>query len=92
MGWSPLERASQYCKVEIASLLIKAGADVNYADETGLTLLMTAAETGCMSVARLLLAAGADPSAVCDGKTAGDIALEHGNVGFRDLLVGGAGA
>jgi len=92
MGWSPLDRATQYCKAEIASLLIKAGADVNYADEKGWTLLMTAAETGCTSVARLLLAAGANPSAACDGKTAGDIALEHGHVGFRDLVVGRAGA
>jgi ankyrin repeat protein len=85
-GFSPLDRAAQYCKPEIAVLLIDAGADVLYQRDDGFTLLMTAAEASCESVARLLLAAGVDPSLTSAGRTASDLARARGYDALADFL------
>ena len=86
LGTTPLDRAAGYCKPEIAALLIAAGADVHWADEDGFTLLMTAADTGCESVAHLLLDAGVDPSLTSEGNTAAEVARARGHIALADLL------
>lgn len=68
-------------------LLIKAGADVNARDESGYSLLMTAAVNDKPDLARLALEYGADPSLPCnDGKTPLMRARELGHDGIADML------
>lgn len=50
--------------VEVARVLVEAGADVNQACEHGRTALHIAAAWGHADVAQLLLESGADPSVV----------------------------
>ena len=57
--------------LEIARLLIEAGANVNAVQQAGLTLLHAAAMTGQLEFAKLLLARGADREAkAADGRNA----------------------
>jgi ankyrin repeat protein len=77
-------------KPEITALLIAAGANVHCSDEDGFTPLMAAAEDGCEAVVRLLLAAGVDPSIVCEGETASDLARAAGHDALADLLAEGS--
>lgn len=49
-----------YSSVEIAEMLISAGANVNTVDLTGTTALLLACQRGNLGVVRLLLEAGAD--------------------------------
>ncbi len=60
--------------LEIARLLLDAGADINHVDNTGKTALLHAAERLDDSMCRLLLDAGADAS-ICDNE--GLSALDH---------------
>lgn len=72
---------------DAVKLLLKAGADVNWADPDGGTALMAAASAGDEAVIRLLLDAGANPNAEDkDGHTALWYALECNNPGAADLL------
>ena len=59
-GWTALEKAARYGHTEIVTLLIKAGADVNFKDEDGWTVLEKAAEEGYTKIVQLLIEAGAD--------------------------------
>lgn len=61
-------------------LLVDAGADVSIAQTGGFTPLMGAASAGRGDLMDLLLAAGADPATASDdGRTAADLAAEHGH-------------
>jgi ankyrin repeat protein len=80
LGFQPLHRAVNYDNVAVARLLITAGADPNYVDDDGFTLVMTGAESGALRSVRLLLELRADPSSVVplghdlDGMSAADLA------------------
>ncbi|MDP6736975.1 MAG: ankyrin repeat domain-containing protein, partial [Nitrospinaceae bacterium] len=59
-GFTPLLKAAQFGRREVAELLIAKGADVSVKDKFGRTPLHCAADEGQMEVAELLIAAGAD--------------------------------
>ena len=59
---SPLHIAVKNGDPDSASLLIRAGADVNHRDSDGETPLYWAAEAGRLDTVRLLLSCGADPA------------------------------
>lgn len=61
----------------VAMALLDAGAEVNVADENGLTPLMRAARVGRLDVVRVLLGHGADPNVRCnDGHLAIELAQD----------------
>lgn len=65
----------------VATMLVRAGADVNARQQHGLTPLHGAADSGDRLTVELLLEHGADPAATHDGgKTALDIAREKGHL------------
>lgn len=67
--------------------LLGDGADVNATDCDGITPLMAAAMSGCLSLARLLLASGADLSLRNKwGMSAHAIALWHGYEALAAVL------
>lgn len=59
-GFTPLMHAVRGGAPEVVDALLDAGADVDQAGKTGVTALMLSSKNGA-SVARLLLARGADP-------------------------------
>jgi hypothetical protein len=61
-GWTALIHAAMGNQIEIANLLIEAGANVNARTPDGSTPLMAAAVMGHASMARILLDDGADPT------------------------------
>jgi len=72
----------------MVKLLLDRGADVNRADNGGMTSLMYAANKGYEEITRLLLVKGADPNmADDDGYTALMDAAENGHKGVVELLV-----
>ncbi|HUF22506.1 MAG TPA: ankyrin repeat domain-containing protein [Vicinamibacterales bacterium] len=72
---------------QIAQWLVEAGADVNARQQIDYTPLMGAAANARMETLELLLAHGADPSMkTTEGKTAADLAREHGHGGIADRL------
>ena len=74
--------------VEVARLLIEAGAVVNATAAGGYTPLHIAASNGNREMVVLLLENGADPTARCDqDKTPADYARERGHVEVLALLV-----
>lgn len=65
---------------QVVAWLLDAGADVNARQQQDYTPLMGAAANGRTELLDLLLARGADASlTTSDGKTAADIAREHGH-------------
>lgn len=58
-GWTPLMTAACYGRVEIARILIEAGANMDAKDKSGKTPLIIAAEFGSVGVADLLVQSGA---------------------------------
>ncbi len=60
---TPLFLAAKNGNAAMIELLIKAGADVNYADSKGTTPLMVAAASGSEAAVRSLIAHGADVNA-----------------------------
>ena len=59
-GVPALVMASQYSNLEIVKVLIKAGADVNLADEYGETPLIKAAREGHPDIIKILIQSGAN--------------------------------
>lgn len=82
------ERLSQGpSAVEIATLLIEKGGEVNAASEKGVTPLMVAAAHDNPPLIGVLVQAGADAAATTpDGKTALDIAKLNGNAAAKQQL------
>lgn len=77
-GWTPLLSAVKYDS-QITELLLAHGANPNITSDRGYTPLMRAAGLGKLQIVKLLLAAGADKQIRdCDGKTAGQLAMETG--------------
>jgi hypothetical protein len=72
---SSLMLASSEGHLEVAKILLGAGADVNYALQHGQTALMVAAYEGRVGVVRLLLERGADATRSACGMTAMGLAL-----------------
>lgn len=65
---------------QIAEWLLDAGADVNARQQMDYTPLMGAAANARIAILDLLLARGADPALrTADGKSAADLAREHGH-------------
>jgi len=72
---------------EIASVLLDAGANVNFQDVDGWTALHMAAMTGKRDVAKVLMEKGADISIKnSDGLTAKDIAIENNRQGTLEEI------
>ena len=74
--------------LETVRLLLERGADPNVRQHVGYTPLMGAAAGGSDEMVDLLLQHGADAAAVSeDGKTAADIAREHGHTTLAERLI-----
>jgi ankyrin repeat protein len=91
-GNRPLHWAIRVDEVEIAQLLIRAGADVRLANRLGVTPLYIAANNGNPVMVRLLLEAGANPNQTdTTGETILMTATRAGNAeSVRALLDRGA--
>jgi ankyrin repeat protein len=85
---SPLVLAALRGYLEIVSLLIKHGANVNHTDSTGFTALLEAARRGHTPIARLLIEGEADINyADRFGVTALEAAAVNGHLDVTRLLV-----
>ena len=92
MKVQPLHAAVAARSAGAVALLLERGADVNARQQVGYTPLMGAASGGREDLADMLMRNGADPSAVGeDGKTAADIAREHGHEVLAARLAGPSG-
>jgi len=69
-GFSPLLFASRQGDVEMASLLLDAGADIDGVAGNGASPLVVATHSGHPALARFLLAQGADANAIAAGYNA----------------------
>jgi len=73
--------------IEVARLLVEAGADVNATAAGGYTPLHLAASQGSREIVALLLESGANRETRCDqGKTAADYARERGHFQVAAIL------
>jgi RNA polymerase primary sigma factor len=72
---------------DAVALHLRRGEPINGRDGAGLTPLMLAAVHGQIDVGARLIDAGADPLLTCpDGRTAGELAIEHGHAALAELL------
>jgi ankyrin repeat protein len=87
MKVQPLHAAVAARSTEAVAMLLDHGADVNARQQVGYTPLMGAASGGLDDIVNLLLQHGADPSVVSeDGKSAADVAREHGHTAIAEKL------
>jgi ankyrin repeat protein len=87
-GHTPLMCAMSVGDEDLIELLLRAGGDVHASRPDGTTVLHVAAHTEVSpAIARILLAAGADPAARdSEGKSPGDYAREAGVTELAQLL------
>ena len=85
-GSPPLLFAAQEGSVQVATLLLAKGADVNKAAKDGQTPLYIASRFGHKDVVVTLLAAGADKTAEAHGWTALSEARHQGHREITALL------
>src|SRR5467141_2379495 len=86
-GFTALTGAVANNHTEIAKLLVKRGAQVNYRYEGGFSPLMGAAEHGNVELVNFLLANGADPNArTGEGKSPMSFAKEKNHVEVVEAL------
>ena len=87
-GTTALAWAAERDDLEMAELLIRAGAKVNAANDYGATPLWIACSNGSAAMAEKLLKAGANPSVqLASGETALMAAADLGNTDIVRLLV-----
>ena len=80
MKVQPLHAAVAGRNIEVVRAILGAQPDVNARQQVGYTPLMGAAAAGNREMVDLLLESGANPMLVSeDGKTAADVAREHGH-------------
>ena len=80
MKVQPLHAAVAGRNLEVVRAILSAQPDVNARQQVGYTPLMGAAASGNREMVDLLLESGANPALVSeDGKTAADVAREHGH-------------
>ncbi|MDA0646908.1 MULTISPECIES: ankyrin repeat domain-containing protein [Nonomuraea] len=93
-GGLPLCAAAARDRVEVAGMLLAAGAGVDTRESGGWTALMWAATNGAAGTARVLIEAGADVDAANEtGDTPLTLAARRGALGVvRELLDAGADA
>lgn len=87
--------AAERGRVDVARLLLNAGADVNATDKYGSTALVSASSAGHADIVKLLIAAGANVNMKTTGTYGGETALmaasENGRTEIvRSLLEAGA--
>jgi ankyrin repeat protein len=86
-GFTALTGAVANNHTEIAKLLVKRGAQVNYKYEGGFSPLMAASEHGNVELVNFLLANGADPNAKTkDGKSPISFAREKNHAEVVEAL------
>jgi len=86
-GFSPILFAAQQGNVEVATLLLDAGANKNDQSFLGQTALIIAAHSNHTDLVRLLLERGADPNAGGAGFSALHAAVLRGNVDLVNMLL-----
>lgn len=91
-GYSPLSIAATYGNLEIVTLLLTYGVDVNGVDKEGKGALWRAASKGNIEIAEVLLSSGAYVNQVNEeGESPLSLASQNGNLGVaRTLLFYGA--
>ncbi|MBM2841867.1 MAG: ankyrin [Bacteroidetes bacterium] len=83
----PLNAATASNHTDIVKVLVKRGADVNFAQHEGITPLHAAAHNGNEELVQILLAHGADPNAKDEkGETPIDKATQRGHVNIVSIL------
>jgi ankyrin repeat protein len=83
-----LHRAAYDDDIGTAADLIKKGADVNAANDLGVTALWLASQNGSTAMVRTLLTAGANPNgALISGETPLMVAARSGKVDVAELLL-----
>lgn len=87
-GTTPLHRASYHDDLKTADALLRAGADVNAANDLGATPLWLASLNGSAPIVRRLLEAGANPNlALMSGETPVMVAARAGAADVVQLLL-----
>jgi ankyrin repeat protein len=86
-GFSPILFAAQQGNVEVATLLLDAGANKNEQSFLGQTALIIAAHSNHADLVRLLLQRGADPNTGDAGFSALHAAVLRGNVDIVNMLL-----
>ncbi len=87
-GFTPLLFAARHGRVDVARLLLAAGADVDDGGPDGASALVIAAHSGHAELVGALLAAGADPNAIDAGYAPLHAAVLRGEIEMVRTLLG----